>query len=136
MNVEEEILGPSLMLIKGQGINIIEKIRNKNNKVETKEREREINDICKKRFDLEEAIRSSQTITLFNLGSKWSYIPRFQTFFVLSNQCSSFHQGIKPCYLLNKCFGSYLTFHLSPFKLLLLHVVPRFWYASKYHDFK
>lgn len=41
MNVEEEILGPSLMLIKGQGINIIEKIRNKNNKVETKERERE-----------------------------------------------------------------------------------------------
>ena len=56
MNVEEEILGPSLMLIKGQSINIIEKIRNKNNKIETKEREREINGICKKRFDLEEAI--------------------------------------------------------------------------------
>jgi hypothetical protein len=54
LNVEEEILGPSLMLIKGQGINIIEKIRNKNNKVETRERER--NDICKKRFDLEETI--------------------------------------------------------------------------------
>jgi hypothetical protein len=30
------------MLIKGQGINIIEKIRNKNNKVETREREKEM----------------------------------------------------------------------------------------------
>lgn len=57
MNVEEKVLGPSLVLIKGQGINFILDIKWGTKIIQLKQkREKERNDICKERFDLEEAI--------------------------------------------------------------------------------